>query len=82
MNTRTAPTIDTPVETGKVTRNTVSVDDDLCTGEQGKWWYDTTYSRFEFCDANSGVPTVLGGGGGSANSFQGEMLYSMRGLTA
>lgn len=50
---------------GKQDRNNVAVDDDDCTGEQGWWWYDTTDSAFEFCNANSGAPTVLGGGGGA-----------------
>ena len=49
----------------KVKRNNASVDDDDCTGEQGSWWYDTTDSRFEFCNANSGTPTELGGGSAS-----------------
>ena len=46
----------------KQDRNNVAVDDDDCTGEQGLWWYDTTDSAFEFCNANSGTPAVLGGG--------------------
>lgn len=61
----TSPTIATPVLTGKIDRNNVSVDDDDCTGEQGLYWYDTTDSQFEFCNANSGTPTTLGGGGSS-----------------
>jgi hypothetical protein len=44
---------------GKQDRNNSAVDDDLCTGEQGLWWYDTTDSQFEFCNANSGVPVAL-----------------------
>lgn len=63
----TSPTLATPAITGKIDRNNVSVDDDDCTGEQGLYWYDTTDSAFEFCNANSGVPTVLGGGGGGDN---------------
>ena len=59
----TSPTIATPIVTGKVDRNNVAVDDDDCTGEQGLYWYDTTDSAFEFCNANSGAPAVLGGGG-------------------
>ncbi len=43
-------------------RNDVAVDDDSCVGEQGLWWYDSTDSRFEFCNSNSGAPDVLGGG--------------------
>lgn len=52
---------------GKATFNGASVDDDDCTSEQGKMWYDTTDSAFEFCNDNSGTPDVLGSGsGGSA----------------
>lgn len=57
----TTPTIATPVLTGKIDRNNVAVNDDDCTGEQGIWWYDTTDSAFEFCNANSGTPIELGG---------------------
>jgi hypothetical protein len=49
----------------KIDRNDVAVNDDDCTGEQGLWWYDTTDSAFEFCNANSGAPSVLGGGTGA-----------------
>lgn len=59
----TSPVIATPSITGKVDRNNTAVNDDDCTGEQGVWWYDTTDSAFEFCNANSGAPAVLGGGG-------------------
>ena len=47
---------------GKQDRNNSAVNDDDCTGEQGFFWYDTTDSAFEFCNSNSGAPTVLGGG--------------------
>jgi hypothetical protein len=60
----TSPTIATPVLTGKIDRNNVAVDDDDCTGDQGNSWYDSVDSRHEFCDLNSGTPTVLGGGSG------------------
>lgn len=63
----TSPTIATPVLTGKIDRNNVSVDDDDCTGEQGLWWYDTTDSQFEFCNANSGTPVTL-------SDFQGVVI--------
>ena len=56
----TSPTITTPIETGKIDRNNVAVDDDDCTSEQGLYWYDTTDSRFEVCDANSGIPEEVG----------------------
>lgn len=55
----TSPTIATPVVTGKVDRNNVSVDDDDCTGDQGNWWYDTGDAQFEFCNANGGTPVTL-----------------------
>lgn len=58
----TAPTIADAILTGKIDRNNVAVDDDDCTGEQGLFWYDTTDSAFEYCNANSGTPAVLGGG--------------------
>ena len=61
----TSPTLTTPIETGKIDRNNVAVDDDDCTGEQGVYWYDTTDSAYEFCNANSGAPTGLGGGSGA-----------------
>lgn len=48
---------------GKQDRNNTAVNDDDCSGEQGLWWYDTTDSAFEFCNANTGAPSVLGGGG-------------------
>lgn len=46
---------------GKQDRNNSAVNDDDCTGEQGLWWYDTTDSAFEFCNANTGAPAALGG---------------------
>ena len=55
----------TNVLSGKVNRLPGVTDDD-CTGEQGLWWYDDTQNRFEFCETNSGSPTLLGG---SATSF-------------
>ncbi|NJO00340.1 MAG: hypothetical protein HC880_00490 [Bacteroidia bacterium] len=65
-DTLTNKTLTTPVITGKVDRNNSAVDDDDCTGEQGNYWYDTTDSAFEFCNADSGTPAVLGGSGGSS----------------
>lgn len=56
-----APTIN-----GKVTRNGSAVDDDDCTGEQGKWWYDDTDSVFEFCNDNTGAPVQIVSGGSTA----------------
>lgn len=57
--TFTNKTLTTPIETGKIDRNDVAVNDNDCTGEQGLYWYDTTDSRFEFCNANSGTPAVI-----------------------
>lgn len=48
---------------GKVDYDAGAVNDDDCTGEQGLMWYDDTDSAFEFCNANSGTPSVLGGSG-------------------
>lgn len=62
--TFTNKTLTSPNITSKADYNNVSVSDDDCTGEQGKAWYDDTDSAFEWCNANSGVPTVLGGGTG------------------
>jgi hypothetical protein len=59
--TFTNKTLTTPIITGKVDRNDVAVNDNDCTGEQGLYWYDTTDSRFEFCNANSGAPSLVGG---------------------
>lgn len=36
-----------------------NVDDDLCTGQQGEGWFDTTDLRWEFCNADAGVPNVI-----------------------
>lgn len=56
---------DAPTITGKITASGTAVNDDDCTGEQGKWWWDSTDSAFEWCNANTGAPEVLGTGGGS-----------------
>lgn len=52
---------------GKQDRNNTAVDDDDCTGEQGIWWYDTTDSQFEVCNANAGAPVAITAGGGSGD---------------
>jgi hypothetical protein len=49
---------------GKQDRNNTAVNDDDCTGEQGLWWYDTTDSQFEVCNANSGTPIAITAAGG------------------
>lgn len=71
----TTPTIGTPIFTGKVDWNNVSVDDDDCTGQQGLSWYDTTDSRFEWCNANSGTPEILGGGALSDNTVDFNHIF-------
>jgi hypothetical protein len=48
--------------TGKITRLGAVVNDDDCGGDQGKWWWDSTDLRFEFCNASSGTPIELTGG--------------------
>lgn len=63
--TFTAKTLTTPNLTGAIDWNDVAVDDDDCTGQQGEGWYDSTDSAFEFCNANSGAPSILGGAGSS-----------------
>lgn len=62
--TLTNKTLTTPTISGKVDADGGTVSDDDCTGEQGLFWFDDTDNAFEFCDANSGTPSVLGGGGG------------------
>lgn len=56
--------ITTPILSGKVNADGSAVNDDDCTGEIGSYWYDDTDSAFEFCNANTGAPSVLGGGSG------------------
>ena len=58
----TSWSLTTPNILSKYDLNNTAVDDDDCTGEQGIGWYDTTDSAWEFCNANSGTPTTLGGG--------------------
>lgn len=53
-----------PTISGKIDRNNVAVSDDDCTGEQGQYWYDSTDSAFEFCNANSGAPDSITAGSG------------------
>lgn len=60
----TTPTIATPNLTGKIDNNNVSVDDDSCVNDQGKWWYDDTDNQFEFCNANSGAPVPMASASG------------------
>lgn len=74
-NTWASPTLDdsvgvsswnltTPNILSKYDLNDTAVDDDDCTGEQGKGWYDSTDSAWEFCNANSGAPATLAAAAG------------------
>lgn len=65
--TLTNKTLTTPIISGKTDADGGTVSDDDCTGEQGFFWFDDTDNAFEFCDANSGTPSVLGEGGGSVS---------------
>lgn len=53
------PTLIGPNIQGKVLRSGTAVNDDDCTGEQGNWWWDSTDSKFEFCNANAGAPVTI-----------------------
>jgi len=63
----TTPTIATPTLSGAINFAGGTVNDDDCTGQLGSMWFDDTDGAFEWCNANSGAPTVLGGGGGGAS---------------
>lgn len=58
--TLTAPIATTPNLQGAIDYEGTAVNDDDCTGQQGQAWWDSTDSAFEWCNANSGIPTVLG----------------------
>ena len=60
----TSPTVSTPVVQGKLDVGNGTIDDDSCVGEQGFFWYDTTDSSFEFCNANSGAPVAMAAAAG------------------
>lgn len=49
-----------PTFSGAIGFNGAAVNDDDCTGQIGKMWFDSTDSAFEFCQADSGVPDSLG----------------------
>lgn len=51
--------ITTPIFSGIVNFDGSAVSDDDCTGQQGSAWYDDTDASFEFCNANTGVPSII-----------------------
>ena len=57
-----------PTIQGVINGTGTPVDDDDCTGQQGQWWFDSTDGQFEFCNANSGTPSVPGSGGGGGGA--------------
>ena len=66
----TAPTLTSPTISGAVDMGGSVISDDDCTGQQGQYWFDDVDDKFEFCEANSGSPAVLGGGtGGHGDGF-------------
>jgi hypothetical protein len=58
----------TPSILGKYDLNNTAVDDDDCTGEQGKGWYDSTDAAWEFCNANTGAPATVAGTAGDVTT--------------
>lgn len=60
-DTSAHPTLVGPNIQGKVLRSGTAVNDDDCSGEQGYWWWDSTDSAFEWCNADTGAPTTIGG---------------------
>jgi hypothetical protein len=58
----------TPSILGKYDLNDTAVDDDDCTGEQGKGWYDSTDAAWEFCNANTGAPATVAGTAGDVTT--------------
>ncbi len=58
----TSPTLVSPNLQGAIDYVGTAVNDDDCTGQQGEAWWDSTDNAFEWCNANSGAPAVLGGG--------------------
>lgn len=49
---------------GQISFIGTTVDDDDCTGDQGKMWWDSVDSQFKICNADSGSPIAIGSGGG------------------
>lgn len=45
---------------GKNLTDATGRNDDDCTGDQGKGWWDSTDNQWEFCNDDSGVPTAIG----------------------
>lgn len=54
-------TITTPIFSGAIDADGGAVNDDDCTGQIGQYWFDDTDNAFEFCNADSGTPSTLGG---------------------
>jgi len=57
-------TITTPLFSGAVDFDAGAVNDDDCTGQIGIMWFDDTDNAFEFCNADSGVPSTLAAAAG------------------
>ena len=53
---------------GQISYVGTAVDDDDCTGDQGKMWWDSVDTQFEFCNANSGTPIVVGSATGTVDT--------------
>jgi hypothetical protein len=52
-------TLISPNFTLKSDWNNTALNDNDCTGDQGKAWYDSTDQAFEFCNANTGAPAII-----------------------
>lgn len=63
------PFIYAPDISGQMDMDVGSVNDDDCTGDQGKFWYDNTDTVFKGCEANAGAPLTFGTGGGGGGLF-------------
>lgn len=58
------------------------VDDDDCTGQQGEFWWDSTDNQWEFCNADSGLPIVVGEGSAGSTGDMTEAEYVDGGFLA
>ncbi|GAG12857.1 unnamed protein product, partial [marine sediment metagenome] len=59
-----------------VIQHGATIDDDDC-DTAGEWWYDTTDTAFEFCEAGAGVPTTFGGGGAGDKIEEGDSFVEV-----